>query len=341
MSYRVALFVATVGFVFGITPLRAQVPSQLRAIQKEVAIPSSVNAWANSSPLTDVTIRGKAVLFYCFEEGCPAVRASWSQLLETTKQFADQPILFVAVNSGTPASDVRKYVRDVELPWPVLIDEDRAFERALLQNEISLKNIYQIVVRLPDGKWAEGDWSDVAGTATRSLVGAKWKIDPAGIPASLKTAWRQAEFGDYASSATAITSAAQSPQPEEAAAAKRLLKLAEEELLKQLSIARAASAAGDKWGAYKQFQAAESDFKGYALAAEAGTAVKLLSTDVKVRKELAAAKQWNAILSGPKPKHANAMKAVVAQVQRFAAANADTDAGRAAQAALDQLAAQP
>jgi len=340
MVRHFAVLVATIG-LFAEASLHAQAPASLYALPNKADLPTAREAWVNSPPLSEEMIQGKAVVFFCFEEGCPHVRSGWPQRAATAATFADKPLLFVAVNSGTPALEARKYVADVKLSWPVLIDEDRAFEKALLKDEISLKNINQVVVRLPDGSWAQGDWANLAGTANGALDGAEWKLDPAGIPANLKTAWRQVEFGNYTAAAAAISAGAQSSQPDEMAASKKLLELVETTLRERLATARNAANAGDKWEAYKQYEAVETTFKGYPLAAEATIATKSLAKDEKVGKELAAARQWKAILSSPKPRSANAFKLIVAQVERFVQSNAETEAGRAAQAALDRVPRQP
>ena len=56
--------------------------------------------WINSSPLSLQQLRGKAVFLWFFEETCPQCREKWPSMIERAQQMKDQPIVFIAVNSG-------------------------------------------------------------------------------------------------------------------------------------------------------------------------------------------------------------------------------------------------
>src|SRR5262249_32742713 len=69
---------------------------------KEVEFPS---VWVNSDPISAESLRGKAVFLYFFEETCPSCRARWPSIMEKARAYEKEPILFVAVNSGSTKQD--------------------------------------------------------------------------------------------------------------------------------------------------------------------------------------------------------------------------------------------
>ncbi len=67
--------------------------------------------WLNAVPPTKEGLAGKAVLLYFFEETCPRCKAQWPALMEIAERHRDDPIAFVAVNSGTPAAAIQDYAQ--------------------------------------------------------------------------------------------------------------------------------------------------------------------------------------------------------------------------------------
>ena len=55
-------------------------------------LPSGFNDWLNSPPLSMAKIRGKVVVLWFFEEGCPRCRAKWPELYEIERRFQSHNI---------------------------------------------------------------------------------------------------------------------------------------------------------------------------------------------------------------------------------------------------------
>src|SRR5690606_16236548 len=70
----------------------AQLPSASAALP---TLPTAAEQWANSSPLTYEGMKGKAVVFWYFEEQCPSCAKKWVGLKELAQAHADDPVLFV------------------------------------------------------------------------------------------------------------------------------------------------------------------------------------------------------------------------------------------------------
>ena len=132
---------------------------------KEVEFPT---VSVNSEPITAESLRGKAVFLYFFEESCPSCRTHWPSIMEKARTYEQEPILFVAVNSGSSKQDVEAYARSVNLTWPIIVDQDRSFENKADIVEVSLQNIMQVAYLTPDGDLHHGSWSEFEGTVDRA-----------------------------------------------------------------------------------------------------------------------------------------------------------------------------
>src|SRR5206468_2255824 len=106
----------------------------------------------------------------------------------------------------------------VGIPWPVVVDSDRSIEKSAGVGTISLENIYQAQMLMPDGKLTDGSFSDVEGTVDQGLATAKWRVDPGVVPETLKGAWLQVEFGNFAAASALIKKGLANPKTEVKAA---------------------------------------------------------------------------------------------------------------------------
>ena len=120
----------------------------------------------------------------------------WSSLLQTSQKYKDQPVVFIAVNSGTDRNKLERYVLQNKITWPVIVDTDREFEQLAQVNTISLENIYQARVLTPEGKLTRGSVQEVGRSIEPVLKDAKWKIPRNRVPVGLESNWRGLEFGD-------------------------------------------------------------------------------------------------------------------------------------------------
>jgi thiol-disulfide isomerase/thioredoxin len=300
------------------------------AAQEKFQLPTNPQAWINSAPLTTEMLAGKAAFLWYFEEGCPRCRERWPAMIEAAKKFEGKPIVFIAINSGNERNIVQQYVREVALPWPVIVDTDRSLEKKSDVNEISLQNIYQSKLLMPDGRLAGGSFN-LEESATAALTTAKWRVDPAEIPSSLKAAWLQIEFGNFAAAAPTVKKNVNAVMPDVKAAAEKLLAAVKAEMDKEAEAAKQSLAAGNKWDAYKAYSFLSMRFKGYDLPSDAQPTLKELAADEKVKNQIAALKLWDSAQRQTAAAAANSMRRIVNQYP-------DTEAAALAQAALDKTA---
>lgn len=299
---------------------------------KEFTLPA---VWLNSAPPSKQGLAGKAVLLYFFEETCPRCKAQWPALLELAERHRNDPIAFVAVNSGTPAAKLQAYAESVNLTWPIAVDQDRSFEKAAGLNEISLQNIVQVCYISADGVLTPGRWSDLDDTISRALAGAKWKIDPAEVPDELREAWRAIEFGNYSDSASSVHKAAGSRKPDVKAAAQKLEKVVEDQFRADMEAA-AKTATTSKYRAYELYGTIAEQYAGYPMVSEATAARRTLAGDAELRKEIVAIKavdKQRTLLASDKPA---VRERAIAAIQKIIAENPDSEAARLGREALKQ-----
>lgn len=303
--------------------------------EKSLELPQDPRLWINSHPWTMDQLSGKAVFFFFFEEGCPKCRARWPELNQLMESHADDPILFVGVSSGTDRDQMEGYIQQTGATWPVLLDPDRSFEAACNVGEISLQNIMQVAIVGGDGTLRRGGWEDLNASVTSALQDAKWLVDPEMIPAAMKATWRQIEFRNYTAAAPAIRKALKSPKEETKEAAEALLAVVQPLIDEKVAAAEAACDAGEKWSAFQAYGELTEQFKGYELPESVAARKKELQTDPKIRVEGAAMKTLQAALK--QVDNTSQRKKGIAALKKLAKDKSETEAGRKAQAKLEEL----
>jgi thiol-disulfide isomerase/thioredoxin len=296
-----APFVLAGLFVLSAAPARAQAPAKdkLPALAG-FEFPSQ---WVGGEPMTVASLRGKGVFLYFYEETCGKCKAKWPSLMEIAAKHAEEPIVFLAVNSGTSPQEVGAYTRAVELDWPVLVDTDRSFERLCDVGEISLQNVMQVVTIKADGQMTRGRWDDIEGSIQLALKGAKWNVDPAEIPDDLKPVWRDLEFAKFADAAQPLAKALKSSKPATKAAAEKLVAPVNERITAALDAAAKAVSEDRKSDAYEAYGEIAEQFAGYPAADPATARGKELAKDPDLKKEMVALKQLEkqkGLLDSPK-----------------------------------------
>lgn len=160
-------------------------------------LPGSWQDWLNTPPITSQHVRGKGLVLWFFEEGCPRCRARWPELYQIARRYEDSPVLFIAVNSGTSRAELSRYLQDVKCDWPVLCDVNRRFEKACAVPEISLNNIMQCFIVTPNGKLQQSRWDDVEGAARQAAQSARWNLERGQVSAPMLKVLKYVEFGNY------------------------------------------------------------------------------------------------------------------------------------------------
>jgi thiol-disulfide isomerase/thioredoxin len=322
----------TFGF-FVASPSRAQESG-------EQLLPANPAMWLNSPPLTTDTLKGKGVVLWFYEEQCPSCRKKWPDMYAVAKKFEGEPVVFIAVNSGNPRDEVEQYAKGVSLPWPVIVDPTREFEKQWLDNEISLENIHQVRLILPSGRQEVANWNDFEGAVQKAAEGATWKIDPKTIPAAFQPTWRLVEMGKYAAAASMVKKGLVTKNEEVKEAATRVNAFVQEELKAAAEKAANLRQSGDSWQAYRAYNELAVSFAGYDLPPEAAAAQKELAADEQVKKQLDSAKTLESIKKTFPPKTDLAKKRIIRRLEQLIEQFPGTEAATEAKSILDQAAAQ-
>lgn len=202
----------------------------------------------------------------------------WNQL---RKEYADKPVVFVAVNSGNPKSEVEAYAKSNKFEWPILVDERNETEKQL-GFTISLQNIYQAALLSPEGKVSRvaADVAAMKSAIERELPNAKWTFDGLQIPAKFKAAAADLELGVY----DAIPQLASSKDETAQAMYAKLTPIAE----KGIERAKALEGEGRKGAAYFEYLKVASWFKKTDFEKTATSAMAALKKEKPVQDEIAA-----------------------------------------------------
>lgn len=297
--------------------------------------PSDPALWINSGPLTASGLKGKGVVLWFFDDQCPRCRNRWPALIEMSKKFDGQPVVFIAVNSGAGRAELEEYARDVKCSWPVLVDTSREFERACGVFPISLQNIYTVKYARADGSLHFGNHDDMPGTAEKALEGAQWKVPPTEIPDSLKPTWIAIETGNYKGVAAPLKKAQNASKSETKEAARKLMEIVQQQMDDQVSAIKQAQESGNNWTAFELCNQFAARFTGFELPKDMATLKKDLLKDSKVKAGLAAQKSVEGarkLLSSGNPA---AQKKALATLEQVVSDFPDTDLAQSAKSMID------
>ncbi|MFE9692634.1 redoxin [Micromonospora sp. NPDC005806] len=135
----------------------------------------TVERWVNSPPLTADALHGKVVLVDIWEYTCinwirtsPYVKA-WH------RDYADLGLVVVGVHApefefGKRPENIDRGIRDHGLTYPVALDNDFTFWRALRNNAWPAKYLFDAEGRLVDQWIGEGSYERVESEIRRLLV---------------------------------------------------------------------------------------------------------------------------------------------------------------------------
>ena len=280
--------------------------------------PLSSKKWINLSvPLTPQTVANKAIVLVCIDTSqTKRVSANlWSRRLISTKSLLNKPVIFIAVLPKLTNAHAKAYLsvlskEKVNLDWPILVDENRKFSAA-----IGGGNSTSWGIRGIDGNghlFGEELGSNPATAAGKLLNAAKFRVDPSGIPSSLKKAWFKMEYGQFRLAAKKIRKGLESEDTNQKAFASRLNAHAQETIAKHVGQADAALTAGNKAHAYRYFDLVIREFGGYELDKKILDTFAKLEQDKELEAEIAAFETLDkAMKLSRSTSRANATKAVV------------------------------
>jgi len=261
----------------------------------------------------------------------------WPGLQAVASKFQDKPVLFLAVNSGTPRPQLQAYLRKNRVRWPAIADTDRSFERSCGVPPISLKNIYTVRIMKPDGKLVATSPTRMEQTLAGVVGAAKWNVDPEGIPSGLRTAWFHVEFGNFAMAAGVLKKARNSRKTETKQGARKLLDYVGEKMSKQIEAAKTADGDGKAWEAYRGYSDAAVRYKGFDLPKDITATINKLKGNADVKKEVAALRILGAAKRKLYGKTISARKSGFRALERLADQQSETQAGREAEQLIKSL----
>ncbi len=254
-------------------------------------LPQSPEQWINCPPLSLDKLDGKGIVLFYFEEQCPSCEKSWPERLAAAERHRDEPVIFVAVNSGNTPQQIAGYLKRNHINWPVIVDPDRSFEKATLGQEISLNRIYAACVKTAKGEWHGASTEELDAVASAAAEGGKWRVDPATIPDELRTAWAYTEIGNYPAASPIIMRAGRQGDATTKAAAKTLYDAVKLAMDEQLAEIQQQLAAGEHWPAYKALTQYLEVFDGYPMHPAVAEKHKEVGQMDAVKNEQAAAKK--------------------------------------------------
>ncbi len=303
------------------------------AANKSVKLPTHAAYWVNSAPITNEMVSGKAAVLFFFNAQNMGVSDGWRRLLATAEKFEGQPVIFVAVNSGTPRAQLESYLRKNQVPWPTICDSDRSFE-GQVEFEISPQSPTQLRLLMPDGSLVTAQMDNIEGAVTDALRNAKWKIEPNEIPSQLRTAWEAIEFGKYPDAALGLKKYLNSKGALKEAAQK-LNQFVMDDLNTHMDTAEKLLTNEKKWEAYKRYSLIPTKFKGFLVPADVATKIKELSADDAVKEELVAAKVLD-MAKQSASKSASSRKGAIRQLQNLVKDHPSTEAAQEAEQLLKE-----
>ncbi|GDY08510.1 MAG: hypothetical protein DWI21_01505 [Planctomycetota bacterium] len=296
-------------------------------------LPAHPSVWINSPPISNEMLAGKAAVLYFFEETCPRCVEAWPRVLMQSAKFEGEPVMFIAVNSGSPRPQLEAYLRKNNVKWPVICDSDRSFEKQF-DFTVSLENTKQLRLLQPDGKFKNGDAENIEGSAVDALRDAKWKIEPKDIPPVLQSAWLAIEFGNYPGAAQTLKKNLNG-KGEIKDAATRLNQFVLDDLAGQVDAAKKSLDDGKKWEAFKRYAVIPLKFKGFAVPADVSSTLKELAADEAIKGEQAAMRQFDAAVQTAS-RSPSARKGAIKLLEKLIKDHPDTEAAAEAQKVVEQ-----
>lgn len=297
--------------------------------------PTDPNAWINSGPLSVGALKGKGIVLWFFEEDDANTRTLWTELLATAKKYESKPVVFIAVNSGNPKAKTEGYIRQVKVPWPVIVDTSRDFEKACgLFQEINAQNVSGIRYIKPDGEIQTG-LMDLEDAADKAVEGAEWKIDPSGIPDSLKSTWIAIEIGNYKGLSATLNKSAKSSKADVKEATATLMEAVQKEIEAMANQVKEAQEAMQTYKAYELVSELSDRFNGFELPKDVVALKKDLAKDAKVKAGMAAAKSLEVARKQLSTGNAAMKTKSIASLEKIVADFPDTSLAQQAQTLIE------
>ncbi|MEO1496759.1 MAG: TlpA disulfide reductase family protein [Planctomycetota bacterium] len=258
-------------------------------------LPADPARWLNAPPLSAESLSGKGVILYFFEEECPRCSRFWPKLQTLSESYANKPVVFIAVNSGTAPGELQRYVRRQKVGWPLIMDYDRSLERSMGVTPItlgrgvaSMDNVNHVIAISPQGKATNTTAQQLPAAVEQVLKGAAWRVDPSQVPPPLGDAWRWIEIGAFPNAARDVTKAAESRDEALQAGAETLLQAVNNAVAADQKIVDRAKRKKESWAAYKLLDGMRQRYEGYAAEDAIDDQLKKLAKSKSIKSQVRA-----------------------------------------------------
>lgn len=326
--------------------LFASLPAQATAQDNELDMallpdfPMQAQAWINSPPIAMEQLRGKGVFLYFFDRNAAPAKTLWTTILPLAKRYEKEPVIFVGICSGVARPEVERFAKTNNIPWPLLVDQDRSFEKACDIYPVSGQFPIQLRVITAGGvlEKVSAEEDELEDSLKKAAEGASWKVSPDEVPDALKPVWQAVEFGNYQQAHLALKKAAAKPDLKEAA--EKLQAVITQELDELVATAEAAAAGEKSWMAYETVQEISERFRGMPIPDSINKLKKDLAKDPAVKEGMAASKSLVTIRRQMAVANPNLRKKLSAQLEKIMTATGGSKLSKEAKILYDQLQAQ-
>jgi len=283
-KHQISLIIGLLAFTLA-GPL-AQTP--VRAIEP----PLFPATWLNGPRLSVEGLGGKVVILWFFNPAHERAREEWNTVLESAQTYKDKPVVFIAVNSGNDAKTVEQTIIKWKINWPVILDQDRVYEKDTDVTAIGGDNYCQVMVITPKGDMVQGDWTDVDSTIHKYIDSARWKVDIDKVPLAMRPTWALVEHGLYPPAISGVRRFITSTDTKMKVAAIMLDAAIKDDIDRRFIEAKARARSKKttvRWEAYKYLVRYAAEFNQFSQGDQARIFLKTLAKDEHIKRQLYAA----------------------------------------------------
>jgi hypothetical protein len=283
-KHRVSLILGLLAFAFG----RWLCGTQAHAIEP----PLFPATWLNGPRLSVEGLAGKVVILWFINPAHERARQEWATVLESVQTYKDKPVVFIAVNSGNDSMLMAKTIIEWKINWPVIIDQNRIYEKDTDVTVIGGDNFVQVMVITPKGDMVQGDWTDVDSTIHKYIDSARWKVDIDKVPPAMRPTWSLVEHGLYPPALSGVRRFISSTDTKVKVAAIMLDAAIKDDIDRRYIEAKFRSQSKKpkvRWEAYKYLSRYAAEFNQFPQGDKARTYLKILAKEEHIKRQLYAA----------------------------------------------------
>ena len=309
--------------------------------QGGLVLPTEPSKWLRGNPITLNSIGNRAIVFVLFDEESTVNVRRWARWISTATKYKDKPILFIAVNSGNSRAEVKLAVQKYKIPWPTIVDSSRQFESHLHCRTVG--RLYPYIIRVMNGKGTFYYGSlysneDAFETSIHTAMnGAKWQVNPKGMPGSLRKAWANIENARYHAAAADVGKGLDSKKSKIKKFAKKLDAKIADHFEGIVGEALYQEDQGNKFAALRIYNELLQEYAGYPLDKRIKKTADRMSKDPDIQGEIAAMDVFYAAKKIAVRSSASARRRGIAKLEKIVEDFPDTIASEEAAKLIERL----